>query len=77
MIVHGTLHILGYDHSGTLEESSEEEMFLLQEDLLLNTERYVHCNWFRNFTKEYENTPHNAGYVFVDCLREYLLKEVI
>lgn len=28
-----------------------------------------------NFTKEYENTPHNAGYVFVDCLREYLLKE--
>lgn len=34
LIVHGTLHILGYDHSGTLEESSEEEMFLLQEDLL-------------------------------------------
>lgn len=29
-----------------------------------------------NPTKEYEYTPHNAGYIFVDMLREYLLKNV-
>lgn len=34
LIIHGTLHILGYDHSGTLDESSKEEMFLIQEELL-------------------------------------------
>lgn len=26
-----------------------------------------------NLGKEYENTPHNAGYFFVDSVREYLL----
>ena len=25
--------------------------------------------------KEYELTPHNAGYMFLDSFREYLLKE--
>lgn len=28
-----------------------------------------------NFGKEYEYTPHNSGYMFVDTLREYLIKE--
>ena len=27
-----------------------------------------------NPTEQYEGTPHNAGYMFVDTLREYLLK---
>lgn len=27
-----------------------------------------------NFGKEYSNTPHNAGFLFVDSFREYLLK---
>jgi len=28
-----------------------------------------------NPSEQYENTPHNAGYMFVDRLREYLLEE--
>lgn len=35
LIIHGTLHILGYDHKGSLNESPQEEMFSLQEKLLL------------------------------------------
>lgn len=35
LIIHGTLHILGYDHNSSLNDSLEEEMFELQEDLLL------------------------------------------
>ncbi len=31
LIIHGTLHILGYDHKGSLNDSSKE-MFKLQED---------------------------------------------
>lgn len=35
LIIHGTLHILGYDHKESLEDSPNEEMFKLQEELLL------------------------------------------
>ncbi len=35
LIIHGTLHILGYDHSQSLDEDPNEEMFKLQEELLL------------------------------------------
>jgi len=35
LIIHGTLHILGYDHRESLNDSSNEEMFKLQEELLL------------------------------------------
>lgn len=35
LIIHGTLHILGYDHMGSMNESANEEMFVLQEELLL------------------------------------------
>ncbi len=35
LIVHGTLHILGYDHTESMNDSPNEEMFLLQEELLL------------------------------------------
>ena len=35
LIIHGTLHILGYDHSESLNDTPDEEMFRIQEDLLL------------------------------------------
>jgi len=35
LIIHGTLHILGYDHIDSLDENPNEEMFRLQEKLLL------------------------------------------
>ena len=35
LIIHGTLHILGYDHIDSLNENPSEEMFKLQEKLLL------------------------------------------
>ena len=35
LIIHGTLHILGYDHRESLNESPSEEMFVIQEELLL------------------------------------------
>ncbi|KKP42954.1 MAG: hypothetical protein UR34_C0001G0052 [candidate division WS6 bacterium GW2011_GWC1_33_20] len=35
LIVHGTLHILGYDHKESLNDSPNEDMFVLQEELLL------------------------------------------
>ena len=35
LIIHGTLHILGYDHRESLNDSPSEEMFVIQEDLLL------------------------------------------
>lgn len=34
LIIHGTLHILGYDHIDSLDENPNEEMFKLQEKLL-------------------------------------------
>ena len=44
LIIHGTLHILGYDHKGSLNDSSNEEMFKLQEDLIVKYLTYVHSN---------------------------------
>ena len=44
LIIHGTLHILGYDHKGSLNDSSKEEMFKLQEDLIVKYLTYVHSN---------------------------------
>lgn len=35
LIIHGTLHILGYDHIDSLNENPKEEMFKLQEKILL------------------------------------------
>jgi len=35
LIIHGTLHILGYDHIYSLNDNPDEEMFKLQEKLLL------------------------------------------
>ncbi|MBP6976608.1 rRNA maturation RNase YbeY [Candidatus Dojkabacteria bacterium] len=35
LIIHGTLHILGYDHKESMNDSLEEEMFRVQEELLL------------------------------------------
>jgi len=35
LIIHGTLHILGYDHLDSLDANPNEEMFKLQEKLLL------------------------------------------
>jgi probable rRNA maturation factor len=35
LIIHGTLHILGYDHSESMNDSPNEEMFKFQEELLL------------------------------------------
>jgi len=35
LIIHGTLHILGYDHKESMNESLDEEMFKVQEELLL------------------------------------------
>lgn len=35
LIIHGTLHILGYDHIDSLNENPNEEIFKLQEKLLL------------------------------------------
>ena len=35
LIIHGTLHILGYDHKESMNDSLDEEMFKVQEELLL------------------------------------------
>lgn len=34
LIIHGTLHILGHDHTESLNDNPNEEMFLIQESLL-------------------------------------------
>jgi len=47
LIIHGTLHILGYNHKGSLNDSSKEEMFKLQEDLIVKYRTYVHSNRLR------------------------------
>jgi probable rRNA maturation factor len=47
LIIHGTLHILGYNHKGSLNDSSNEEMFKLQEDLIIKYLTYVHSNRVR------------------------------
>jgi rRNA maturation RNase YbeY len=35
LIIHGTLHILGFSHMKSMDDFSDEEMFLLQEELLI------------------------------------------
>lgn len=35
LIIHGTLHILGYDHTESMNDSPNEGMFKIQEELLL------------------------------------------
>ncbi len=35
LIIHGTLHILGYDHRDSLNDNPNEDMFKLQEKLFL------------------------------------------
>lgn len=35
LTIHGTLHILGYDHTESMNDSPDEKMFLLQEELLV------------------------------------------
>jgi probable rRNA maturation factor len=35
LIIHGTLHILGYNHKESLNDSPDEEMFKVQEELLI------------------------------------------
>jgi len=35
LIIHGTLHILGYDHTESMNDSPNEKMFVLQEELFL------------------------------------------
>ena len=35
LIIHGTLHILGYDHLESMNDSVDEQMFKIQEELLL------------------------------------------
>lgn len=35
LIIHGTLHILGYDHNDSLNDNPNEDMFKLQEILFL------------------------------------------
>ncbi len=47
LIIHGTLHILGYNHKGSLNDSSNEGMFKLQEDLIIKYLAYVHSNRIR------------------------------
>jgi len=47
LIIHGTLHILGYNHKGSLNDSSNEEMFKLQEGLIIKYLTYVHSNRVR------------------------------
>ena len=47
LIIHGTLHILGYNHKGSLNDSSKEEMFKLQEYLIVKYLTYVHSNRLR------------------------------
>ena len=35
VLIHGTLHILGHDHTESMNDSPNEEMFKIQEELLL------------------------------------------
>lgn len=35
LVIHGTLHILGYDHTESMNDSPDEEMFKIQEELLV------------------------------------------
>jgi probable rRNA maturation factor len=51
LIIHGTLHILGYNHKGSLDDSPNEEMFKLQEDLIIKYLAYVHSNRVRKSRK--------------------------
>ncbi len=39
LIVHGTLHMLGYDHKESMNDSPNEEMFVMQEELLLRLKK--------------------------------------
>lgn len=51
LIIHGTLHILGYDHEGNMNDTPNEEMFKLQEDLIVKYLKYVHSNGVRKSGK--------------------------
>ena len=44
LIIHGTLHILGYDHKSSMNDNPDEEMFKLQEDLVVKYTKYVYSN---------------------------------
>lgn len=35
LVIHGTLHIVGYDHTESMNDSPDEEMFKVQEELLV------------------------------------------
>lgn len=39
LIIHGTLHILGYDHLQSMNDNPKEDMFILQEELLLKLKK--------------------------------------
>lgn len=39
LIIHGTLHILGQDHTESMNDSPNEKMFLLQEELLVRLKK--------------------------------------
>ncbi len=47
LIIHGTLHILGYNHKKSMSDSPKEEMFKHQEGLVVKYTRYVHNNRVR------------------------------
>ena len=51
LIIHGTLHILGYDHKRSMNDNPEEEMFKLQEDLVVKYIEYVYNNRIRKSRK--------------------------
>ncbi|NLZ24568.1 rRNA maturation RNase YbeY [Candidatus Dojkabacteria bacterium] len=44
LIIHGTLHILGFNHLESMEKNNQEEFFLLQERLLVKYKKYVSSN---------------------------------
>ncbi len=47
LIIHGTLHILGYNHTESLNENPNTKMFKLQEKLLLKMKKNVSSNRLR------------------------------
>ena len=51
LIIHGTLHILVYDHKSSMNDNPDEEMFKLQEDLVVKYIEYVYNNRIRKSRK--------------------------
>lgn len=77
LIVHGILHLLGYDHKGKFEEGNKEEIFVIQEEKVKEILNYLKEKMYLivglgNPGKEYENNRHNTGYIFLDELAGYL-----